>query len=539
MKIIGTNGGLRAGYQDISSVYLDSAQLYAIEEERLNRVKHSPGKLPDKSLLWLLEKTQNSINDIDLIATHGSTWHSEYPQQLGGYYKSQLGHCPELEIWHHHQAHAASAFYASGLESSLVVTMDSSGDGSSTQVWSFDKDNSKKLEDYRRPQSLGLFYSLITQLCGFTRDQDEYKLMGLSSYGDSQVFDLDELLTWDSNRYIFDESFLVNLPDGAPQPSQQMPLYSDKLTRKLGPARPPTAPITKREKDLAASAQKKLEDIVLKLIDTWLDKTGHKNICLAGGVALNCVMNQKIMNHPKVQDFFVQPASSDSGISLGAAYLSAKKHGRPLPTFKHTFLGRDWENNEIQKQLNNLGLRFHSCSYPDEQAAQLVADGKVVGWFQGADEFGPRALGARSILANPCLPGIQEVVNNKIKFREAFRPFCPSVIEEDKKKYFIGDKDQSPYMTITYDVNEYGKTQLPGTTHVDGTARIQTVSTKQSEIYANYLYQLKKITGHGVSLNTSFNRSHEPIASNVRDAVSIFFGSGLDALIIGQFILTK
>lgn len=539
MKIIGTNGGLRAGYQDISSVYLDESHLYAIEEERLSRIKHSPGKLPEKSLNWLLKQTQNKISDIDLIATHGSTWHKEYPQQLASYYKSQFGYSPKLEIWHHHQAHAASAFYASGFESSLVITMDSSGDGSSTQVWDFNQKEAKLLEDYKRPQSLGIFYSLITQLCGFTRDRDEYKLMGLSSYGRSESIDLSELLSWDSGRYVFDESFLINLPDGSPQPSQQMPLYSNKLLQKLGPARLPSAPITQREKDLAASAQKTLEEIALRLMESWLDKTGHNNICLAGGVALNCVLNQKIMNHPKVHDVFIQPASSDAGISLGASYLSARKHGLKLPSFDHTFLGRKWKSDEVKKQLESLGLSFKDCPYPDEKAAELVAHGQVIGWFQGADEFGPRALGARSILANPCVQRIQNLVNDKIKFRESFRPFCPSVLKEDKDKYFVGDKEESPYMTITYDVNKEGRKTLPGITHVDGTARIQTVTPQQSALYSSYLHHLKKHTGHGVSLNTSFNRSDEPMASSVRDAVSIFFGSGLDALVIDQFLITK
>jgi carbamoyltransferase len=539
LKIIGTNGGLRAGYQDISSTYLDEERLLAIEEERLSRIKHSPGKLPEKSLKWLLDTTNNQMNDINLIATHGKTWHREYPEQLREYYKSKFGSCPELEIWHHHHAHAASSYYASNFDSSLVLTMDSSGDGSSTQVWDFKKNQEGLLEDYKRPQSLGIFYSLITQACGFTRDSDEYKLMGLAPYGDPDAIDLSEILSWKTDRYVLDESFLIQLPKGSPQPGQQMPLYSKKLIQKLGAPRLPFGAITTREKNLAASAQKALEHTVLQLIRYWLKKTGHRKICLAGGVALNCVLNQRIMNLPEVDDIFIQPASSDAGISLGAAYLSANKHGLRIPPFKNTFLGRKWESEEVRQQLQALGLNFNNCPYPDEQAAKHVANGLVIGWFQGADEFGPRSLGARSILANPCSPEIQKRVNAKIKFRESFRPFCPSVLSEDKSKYFIGAKEESPYMTITYDVNEHGQKNLPGITHVNKTARIQTVNQQQDKLYSSYLEQLKKRTGHGVSLNTSFNRSNEPIAASVRDAVSIFFGSGLDALVIDQFIITK
>jgi carbamoyltransferase len=548
---LGINGGVRPGYQDVSAVLLQNGKLVAaFEEERLTRVKHSPGVLPYHSIKAALAKSNLRIQDIDLVVSHGSTWGQEYGEHLRTFFQHYFAHIPQIERVHHHLAHGASAYYASGIDQCLVVTFDNSGDGVSTEISVGREGKLTKIKTYNRPQSLGLFYSVITQYCGFSRDSDEYKLMGLASYGNRDNDELnkifDNFLCWDSNanEYVFDERVLRHIPSGMPQPSKQMPCFADYLIEQLGQPRTPGSQITQHYKDIAAVAQKKLEEVTLKMISYYLEKLNLRKICLAGGVALNCVLNQKIMNLEFVDEIFIQPAAGDSGISLGAAYLGSLEMGVPPLEMNHAYHGGLYTNDQIRKQLDDMSLTYRVIDDPSAYAANLVVQGQVIGWFQGASEYGPRALGARSILADPTRKGIQDIVNKKIKFRESFRPFCPSVLEEDCNQYFRGKLSKSPYMTITYDVTPQGQCQLAGVTHVDNTARIQTVRNNLERenpetSYYRYLTQLKKLNGHGVSLNTSFNRSNEPIVECPRDAISCFYGSGIDSLIIGNYLITK
>lgn len=541
MTVLGINGGFRQGYQDISACIVQNGKLIAaVEEERLSRVKFSAGRLPYLSILEVLKLTGLCIEDIDTVAFHGSTWGQEIDTKLRDYFHYHLGHSPKITRFHHHDCHAASTFYASGYKEALVITMDNSGDGVSVQIAVGRNGALEVINRFDRPNSLGFFYSLISQFCGYIKDSDEYKLMGLASYGDRNKFDLSWLIDFKDGVLSIDSTYIQTVAAGAPSLHRDEMNFNTLFEKKLGLSRRlPTSSIDKIYKDLAASAQKHLENVVLKMITYYTHKTGIKKICMAGGVALNCVMNQRIMNERDVEALYIQPASSDAGISVGAAWLASVSAGiAPFPS-DNIYLGSRFSNSEIKTVLDNCRIRYKQLDNVSRTAAEFIADDKVVGWFQGAMEFGPRALGNRSILASPLNERMKELVNSKIKYREGYRPFCPSVLEADIAMYFEGKQHSSPYMTVTYKVKEEMRNTIPAVSHVDGSARIQTVNVRQNRLYHHLLSELKKITGHGVVLNTSFNLSHEPIVCNPYNALATFYASGMDALFIGDFMIEK
>lgn len=540
MYILGINGGVRHGYQDVSATLIkDGIVLYAIEEERLNRVKFSPGQLPELAISECLKQANITIKDIDYIASHGSTWGTEYAEKVHDYFLYTFGYCPKLEFVHHHDAHAASAFYASGFDKAMVLTIDASGDGVSTQLSLGDGNKMELLKRFSRPNSVGIFYLIITQLCGFKRDTDEYKLMGLAAYGNKDKYDFSSVIYFKDGNLYFNEDYLKPLAPSAPQLTKQELAFSNKLTDEFGAKRLKIETINQHYKDIAASAQKRLEEIIVEIVKYFHEETGLNKICLAGGVALNCLANQKIMNLDFIDDIYVQPAASDAGISLGAAmYVSSKYGFKPSP-INSALLGMEYSDEEIEMVLKDINVAYKKLENPAKEAAILVSENKVIGWFQGRMEFGPRALGARSILANPAMPNVKDIINAKIKYRESYRPFCPSVIEEEASNYFIGKAKLAPFMNITFDVLEEMKIKIPGVVHEDGTARIQTVNKLLQPLYYNFLLELKHLTGHPVVVNTSFNTNNEPIVANPYDAVATFYRSGLDALVIGSFLIIK
>ncbi|MDZ4845972.1 MAG: carbamoyltransferase C-terminal domain-containing protein [Chitinophagales bacterium] len=541
MVVLGINGGFRLGYQDVSAcLVIDGKVIFAIEEERLSRIKFSAGKLPFLSFKEALDFGQLKIQDIDCIGFHGSTWEPEIEDRIKSYFINHFGYAPPIHRYHHHDCHSLSAYYASGFDDALVVTLDNSGDGISTQISEVRNGKLKLLERFARPNSYGTFYSLITQYCGFVKDSDEYKLMGLAPYGDKTKFDFDWLLDFQNGELKLNTEYIVSIGAKAPSPHRDEMIFNQKFLDKIGsPRRLPKSDYAQFYKDIAASAQRHLEQTALKMLQFYVEKTGLHNVCMGGGVALNCVMNQKIMNADFVDALFVQPASSDAGISLGAAWLAGLEKGITPVKTNNTFLGNGYSNEQIKAALDGCNLKYRETNDPAEVAAGLIAKNKVIGWFQGRMEYGPRALGNRSILANPAVAEMKDLVNQKIKFRDSFRPFCPSILEEDAPKYFVGKQTVSPYMTITYDVRKEMQSKIPAVTHVDGTARIQTVNESQNALYYRLLKNLKEKTGHGVVLNTSFNLSHEPIVCTPRDAIASFYASGLDALVIGNFVIEK
>ncbi|MCB0364452.1 MAG: carbamoyl transferase [Bdellovibrionaceae bacterium] len=543
MLILGINGGVRLGYQDISAVLVrDGRVIAAVEEERLNRIKNSPGQLPEQSILEVLKIAGVTIQDVDLVATHGETWGEVYEETLKGYFQFRFGHAPPIRRYHHHLCHAASAYYGSGFENSMILTLDSSGDGISTLLAVGKKGELTVERMEERPNSLGMFYTALTQYCGFVRDRDEYKLMGLASYGQRGQIDLSWLLKWEKDFYQLNTDVLKKVEPGAPQPTRQQACYGSVLEERLGPARRKEQPITDHYKNVAAGTQQLLEEQAIRLVKNLQNKTGLKNLCLAGGVALNCVMNQRLAELDVIEGLYVQPAAGDAGVSLGAAYLGALELGDCPEPMDHAFLGSRFADDEIKAYLDLCGLKYLEVSDVGKEASDRILRGEVIGWHQGPAEFGPRALGARSILADPGRAEMKDLVNRKVKFRESFRPFCPSVLAEDSRQHFsLGTREGvlSPYMTVTFDVKTESQSKLPAITHVDQTARIQTVGQVENPIYRRLLESLKEASGIGVVLNTSFNLSREPIANSPQDAVASFFACGLDSLFLGSFLITK
>ncbi len=541
MNILGISGGFRQGYQDVSAtLIIDGKVIGAIEEERLNRIKFSAGRLPFLSVNALLQRAKLQFSDLDRIAFHGSTWGNEIDDKIREFYFGNFGFCPPIERYHHHDCHAASSYFASNFDDALIVTADNSGDGVSLQIAVGQNGRISIKERFARPNSFGLFYQLITQICGYTKDCDEYKVMGLSSYGDGNKYDLSQVLQFEQGNIVLNPHFIKVPKPGEPSLHKDELAYTSNFEALIQlKRRTHNAPITQEYKDLAASAQKQLETVFKEMTLYYLKKYDQKNLCLAGGVALNCVINQQLNKLDEVANIFIQPAASDAGISLGAAWLSSQHNGfEPIAT-TGTYLGLDYSPEEIEKILRNCGLRYLKLNDPADTGASLLAENKVIGWFQGRSEFGPRALGNRSILANPCTQGMQQHVNQKIKFRESFRPFAPSVLEEDAPLYFSSKNTISPYMTRTFDATEFAKKNVHEIVHVDGTSRIQTVNCDNNPLFYKLIRNFKLKSGHGVVMNTSFNLSHEPIVESPIDAIATFFASGLDALIIGNFLVTK
>ncbi len=540
MYILGINGGVRPGYQDIAACLIKDGQIIcAVEEERLNRIKFSPGQLPELAVHECLKSAGISINDVDFIASHGITWGEEYAVKLRDYLRYTFGYAPPIEFVHHHDAHAASAFYGSGFDKAMIITLDASGDGVSTQFMIGEGKQMKLVKRIERPNSLGIFYSLITQFCGFRRDSDEYKLMGLAAYGDPNAYDLSEMLSVNNGEYRLNQEFLKPIIPGQSQPSRQEMGFSDKLIDLLGNKRLKHEPIEQKHKDIAASAQKLLEDVIVEIVTDFNNTTGLRKICLAGGVSLNCVANQKIMNLPFIEDIYIQPAASDAGVALGAAMMVSAQKGIIPQTINSALLGPEFSNDEIEQALKNINVKYKKVENIAKHAAEYIYQNKVIAWFQDKLEFGPRALGARSIIANPAMPDVKNIINRKIKFRESYRPFCPSVTLDSFKQYFDGRANSAPFMNITFDVKDEVKNLIPGVVHNDGTSRIQTVDKNIQPLYYNLLKEFEALSGFPVVVNTSFNTNNEPIVANPYDAVSSFYRSGIDVLIIGDFVIEK
>ncbi len=538
--ILGINGGVRPGYQDVSAVLLCNGEIIAaIEEERLTRIKHSAGQLPILAIKEVLKIAKINIQAVSLVAFHGSTWQTSIELVLQSHFENYFGYCPPIKRYHHHTCHAASSFYASGFEEALVITVDGSGDGISTSIFIGNKNGLQIIKEFERPQSLGIFYSIITQLCGFTRDADEYKLMGLAAYGDGNRYNLDWLLQCTEDGYYFNVDYLADILPGQPSSSRYEMLFNQQLVERLGMNRRVNQDIAQEYKDLAASAQKKLEEVLCHIVEIHVRHTGITKVCLAGGVALNCLANQKIEALEIVTELYIQPASSDAGISLGTAYLASAENQYSLMPMQHVFYGNSFSDEEILSTLKNCNITYHKVDDVIDAASNALAQSKVIGWFQGAMEFGPRALGNRSILANAFANNMKTIVNQKVKFREGFRPFGASVLQEEFQKYFETDLDSAPYMTKVFNVKPEYQDQMQGVTHYDGTCRVQTVNTEQNKLYYRLLSAVKNKTGSSVLLNTSFNLNHEPIVCTPRDAIASFFASGLDMLFIGNFCVLK
>jgi len=538
MYVLGICGGIRAGHHDgAAALFRDGRLIAAAEEERFLRVKHATARLPELAVRFCLDRAGIGIDEVDTVAYNYATV-PNIASRLREFFHFRFGHAPRVQLVPHYLAHAASVYRLSGFPEALTFSADVSGDSVSTFITHGDRGHILPLKSIRRPNSLGLFYSMITQHLGFARDNDEYKVMGLASYGEQEQ-DLSFLLNWSDGEHRFNfEKYMKPVGPKSPFPSKQESLYTAALIEKLGPPRLPNEPITQRHKDLAFSVQKTLERCVLDLLTHYHGETGSRRVAIAGGVGLNCVMNQRIAALPWVDELFVQPAASDAGGSLGAATEVIAGKGIDLEPMEHCYLGPEFSDDEIGEFIRAYRVPARRVEDPAVYAAEQIAAGKILSWFQGRMEFGPRALGNRSILADPRDPDMKDKINATIKFREDFRPFAPAVLVERVADCFV-DGLPAPFMTLTFDVREEWQERLASITHVDGTARIQTVSAETNPQFHRLIAHFEKLSGIPVVINTSFNIKGQPICLSPRDAISTFYGTGMDCLVMGHYVLEK
>ena len=573
--------GLSAFYHDsAAALVVDGIIVAAAQEERFTRKKHDPA-FPNHAIDYCLQAGQIGPDGPDYVVFYDKpflkferlletylafapsgfrsfrmafpVWIKEKLFQKSILLKHLRTRFPNTDwekrllFTEHHLAHAASAFYPSPFERAAVLTMDGVGEWATTSIaYGNGKDLQVQQEIYF-PHSLGLLYSAFTYYLGFRVNSGEYKLMGLAPYG----------------RPLYAQLILDRLIDLKPDGSFRL----DMACFDYLPARQPDQPLTPQHMDIAASIQSVLEEAVLRIVRTIALQSGERNLCLAGGCALNCVANGKILREGRFDRIWIQPASGDAGGALGAAlaawhlFLSQGRHPKPgSDSMQGAYLGPSFTQLEIEDRLRAAGAVFQSLNEAEliEASVSVLAGQGALGWFQGRMEFGPRALGARSILGDARSPAMQSLLNLKVKFRESFRPFAPSILREDLASYFDLDTD-SPYMLLTAPVQAsqqiamtpdqealFGidklnipRSTIPAVTHVDYSARIQTVHRETNPRYADLLTAFKQRTGCPVLVNTSFNVRGEPIVSTPEDAFRCFMGTQLDALAIGNCMLHK
>ena len=550
--------GINAVFHDSAACLLkDGVLLAAAEEERFTHIKHgkrpvpfSAWELPYHAIDYCLAAGGIHIGDVDhfaysfdpsLINNHeGTTIYGEWdhllktyiqqaPYMLADGYPHHLqkrfaGAKAAPEKWHfvnHHLAHAASAYLCSPFSSAAVMTMDGRGEEASTSYYKGAGNRLTKIGEVMIPNSLGLLYEAVTTHLGFLHSSDEYKVMALASYG-KPVY-ADEF-----------RSMIHVTTNGC------YTIDDYKLEQRFGPKRLRNEEFGARHFNIAHSLQKVLEETVLQLTNWLQQETGEENLCMAGGVALNCVCNAVLRDHSTFKNIWVQPASGDDGTALGAAlWVDAMQRKSDDKTFvmNHCYWGPEYRDDEIEKFLQWTKVPYRKLKNVAKEAAALLADDKIIGWFQGRMEFGPRALGSRSILASPINPDMQAKLND-IKDREDFRPVAPVIREEDAPDWFE-HAHYSPFMLFVYNVMPGKGDKIPAVRHVDGTARIQTVNEQQHPLYYKLLTEFKTLTGVPVLVNTSFNTRGEPIVCTPRDAIECFWTSPFDALVIGSFLLEK
>jgi carbamoyltransferase len=538
----------------------DGELLFAVAEERISRVKHD-ARFPQNAIRACLEFAKLRAEQLDEVCFGWQTAGPVYRHDLKCYatgkmpltYLNGLSSTLHfLSMWHqqsgakkfeeqfgptrarmrfvdHHLAHAISAYGYSGFDDAAVVVMDGRGAWEATTIWHGHGGRLEHVLTIPFPDSVGYFYSEFTEYLGFQRNSDEWKVMGLAPYGKPGV-DLSAFIDLKAAPYRVHARELV--ANGA-APFAHM-------TALLGPPRAAESEIDERHKNIAYAVQDACESAMMNVVRIALEKTKCRNLCLAGGVALNSKANGKISASGMVEQFFVQPAASDDGVALGAALAPYLDDNGKLPdkAMRHAYLGPSFDDETIETALRTYKLRYTKLGDPASTAAELLSQGKIFGWFQGRMEFGPRALGSRSILADPRDPEMNAKVNNAVKFREWWRPFAPSLKKEAAGEYLESAMD-SPFMILTAQVRPEKRGVIPSVTHVDGSARPQTVVKEINPLYWRLIDEFEKRTGVPVVMNTSFNLRGEAIVHTPTDAVRTFFSSGMDALVIGSFLVEK
>ena len=589
--------GISAYYHDAAAALIDRGEIVAAaQEERFTRKKHDAG-FPANAIRYCLSERDLKLTDLDSIVFYDKPlvkferlletylnyapsgfrsfvaampiWLKEklflkttLKRELADLHDIDTIRLPELLFAEHHQSHAASAFYFSPFESAAVLCLDGVGEWATTSAWIGDGNSLKPQWEIDFPHSLGLLYSAFTYYTGFRVNSGEYKLMGLAPYGEPRFKDLilDKLLDLKADGTFQLDMRYFNYCTGLTMTNSR---FDDLFG---GPPRKPETQLTQREMDIAASIQVVTEEVVLRLARTLQSETGQKNLCLAGGVALNCVANGRILREGPFDDIWIQPAAGDAGGALGAAAVAwhlrqdGPRSVNGADSMRGSYLGPRYYRSNILEELEKQQATYVELDDSEllPKLAEILEAGNVVGWFQGRMEFGPRALGGRSIIGDPRNEKMQSVMNLKIKYRESFRPFAPSVLAERVSDYFE-QNSPSPYMLIVAPVKEalrlpltdeqtrmFGidklnqkRSELPAITHVDYSARVQTVHRDTNPRYHELLEQFQSRTGCGVLVNTSFNVRGEPIVCTPTDAYRCFMRTEMDYLVIENFLLDK
>jgi carbamoyltransferase len=587
--------GISAFYHDSAAALVEDGLIVAAaQEERFTRKKHD-ASFPKNAVGYCLEAAGTKLSDIDRIAFYDKpflkferlleTYIAMAPRGFSSFkmaiplwlkeklfqksllrkqlkeFDEQVG-SDKLLFTEHHLSHAASAFFPSPFEKAVVLTMDGVGEWATTSAAIGEGNRLEIFQEIHFPHSLGLLYSALTYYTGFKVNSGEYKVMGLAPYGEPKYAKLilDHLVDLKPDgSFRFDMSYFDYCTG--------LTMTNERFAKLFGaPVRTPDKLLTPFHMDVAASIQAVLDEVVLRLTRSLAQKTGARNLCLAGGVALNCVANGKVLRDGKFDNVWIQPAAGDAGGAVGAAlaaYHQFKGNPRKVATtdgMSGAFLGPQFSQSEIERRLSEAGARFEVLSEDAmvETAAKALADQLAIGWFQGRMEFGPRSLGARSILGDPRSPTMQKNLNLKVKYRESFRPFAPAVLREDVADWFELNSD-SPYMLIVADVLKdkrramsaeeqalfgidklnVSRSEIPAVTHIDYSARIQTVSRDTNPKFHRLLAEFKRLTGCPVLVNTSFNVRGEPIVCTPEDAFRCFMGNELDLLVVGNCVLRK
>jgi carbamoyltransferase len=563
--------GISCYYHDsAASLVTDCLIKAAAAEERFTRIKHD-NNFPHKAIGFCLKEFGKAINELDAVVFYEkpiikferslSQHINNFPKSLGTaldampqwfdqklqfekILRDELNYYGKIYYSSHHLSHAASAYYLSGFKKSVILTLDGVGEWATSTLGVGQGKSIKIDQEIAFPHSLGLLYSAMTTYLGFSANDAEYKVMGLAAYGNpDKYFDkFEELIT-----QFPDGSFQLNQAYFAYQWSNKK-MFSDKLVKLFGyPPRKPESTAFKYHKDIAAALQKKLEQVVIEMLNYAYKKYKTPNLCMAGGVALNSVLNGKILSNTPFKNLYIPPDPSDAGGSMGAAlYVAAQKDKHPIKweEFK-PYLGPSYSWYEIEKALKKNKIKysfFKDKKELVEDVAKKLKKQKIIGWFQGKMEWGPRALGNRSILASAATTKMRDIINAKVKYRELFRPFAPVILEKYTEKYFESDQNlpiSARYMLMVYPFKEIGVKQVPAVVHVDGSGRLQTLAKKDNKLYYELIEEYEKITKVPIIINTSFNVRGEPIVCSPEDAINCFLKTDIDYLVIDQFLCRK
>src|ERR1700739_4176063 len=563
-----------------AAVVCDGRLVAAVEEERFNRVKYAAG-FPAQAIRYCLREANLKLEKIDHVAVPRNPFARLgtklfYALRMPSFARERMKvlakftgirealaaafetdpatlHAQFHRV-EHHIAHLASTFFCSPFEQAALLSADGLGDFASS-MWGAGFERRMNIHgSIAFPHSLGLYYSAVTQYLGFPKFGDEYKVMGLGAYGEPEFLpEFRDIVHSNGTQFRLGLEYFTHHRTGPEMTwadADKTPvlgtMYSAAMARKLGPARDPAAPIEQRHKNLACSLQARLEEVYLGMLRRLQEETGMKSVCLAGGVAFNCVANGKILANTGFENVYVHSAAGDAGLAVGAAqYVWHQVLGNRRDfVMEHAYWGPEFSREEIRATLKSSRFSdndWTASELPEEEllkkTAAMIADGKILGWFQGRAEWGPRALGNRSIVADPRRPEMKEILNRRIKHREIFRPFAPSVLAEKTGEWFE-KSHPSPFMTLAYPVRPEKRDKIPAPTHVDGTGRLQTVTPEANSRYHALIREFERQTGVPVVLNTSFN-DNEPIVCRPEEALDCFQRTQMDALVLGNFLITR